>query len=105
MQMRSLDQQLLSYMRSLGSTELQNRLMRLSDRDIALAVIHLELHEREYVLSFLGNRKRERVGQELAYLRGMRIRYDQYRGAMERVLETFRRGGGSSHRGYIRPIR
>jgi flagellar motor switch protein FliG len=102
--MLSLDRQLLSYMRTLPGTELQNRLMRLSDRDIALALLNLEESEREYVLSYLGNRKKERVREELSYIRVKRIRYDQYKRAMQRVLETFRRGGGSDRRGYVRPV-
>ena len=103
--MESLDRQLLRYMRSLTATEIQNRLMRLSDRDIALSVLNIEEEERNFVISFLGKKKRERVTQELSYIRGMRIQYDQYRSAMQRVLDTFRKGGGSSRRGYIRPIR
>jgi len=101
----SLDRQLLRYMRTLTGTEIQNRLMRLADRDIALSVLHLEEEEQSFVISFLGKTKRERVQQELSYIRRMRIQYDQYRSAMQRVLDTFRKGGGSSRRSYIRPIR
>jgi flagellar motor switch protein FliG len=103
--MESLDRQMLRYLRTLSDTEIQNRLMRLSDRDIALSVLNLEQEERDFVLSFLGRRKRQRVEEEYGYIKIKRIRYDQYRGAMQRVLETFRKGGGSDHRGYIRPIR
>jgi hypothetical protein len=103
--MHSADQQLLAYMRTLTAAEIQNRLMRLSDRDIAIALLYFDQGERAYLLSYLGHRKRERVEQELGYIKGMRIRYDQYKPAIERVLETFRKGGGSDRRGYIRPIR
>lgn len=99
------DRRLLKLLRSLPASDVQNRLMRITDREIAVALLYLVDEERNYVLSFLGGAKKRRVEEEIEYTDRMRIRYPQYRIMIESVIEQLGGTGGGPVRSYLRPVR
>jgi hypothetical protein len=99
------DRRLLKLLRSMPASEVQNRLMRITDREIAVSLLYLVQDERRYVLSFLGGAKRRRVEEEVEYTDRMRIRYPQYRIMIENVIAQLGGSGGGPLRSYLRPVR
>ena len=99
------DRRLLKLIRSLPASDAQNRLMRISDRELAVSLLYLVSDERSYVLSFIGGAKRRRVEEEIEYTERLRIRYPQYRAMIESVIEQLGGSGRGPLRSYLRPIR
>jgi hypothetical protein len=88
----------------LSQVQLQNRLMRASDREIALAMMYMEDRDRNRIISHLGKRKGSRVQEELDYQSRLAVTYEQYRVAVSRILDLLRNEGNTeSVRSYIRP--
>lgn len=101
----SPDQRLFQLLISLPPQDVQNRLMRITDREIAISTIYMEDRERNVLLGFLGQVKRERVRQEIAYVEHLRLRYPQYQAVIEQVIAVVSGRSDGSVRSYIRPIR
>jgi hypothetical protein len=99
------DRRLLKLLRLMPASDVQNRLMRITDREIAVSLLYLVQEERAFVLSFLGGAKRRRVEEEIEYTDRMRIRYPQYRVMIESVISQLGGSGGGPVRSYLRPIR
>ncbi|HDQ13260.1 MAG TPA: hypothetical protein ENN41_00395 [Sediminispirochaeta sp.] len=99
------DQKLLRLLSRLQAQEAQNRLLRLSDRDLAISMLYLDEMQRNLVLSLLGNKKRERVEQEQRYVSRLRLTYSQYRVVIDRVNRYLEHGGQTGLSSYIRPRR
>ncbi len=98
------DRRLLKLLRLLPPAEVQNRLMRMSDREIAVSLLYLVREERNFLLSFLGGEKRRRVEEEIIYTDKMRIRYPQYRTMIENVIEQLSGSAKGPLRSYLKPI-
>ncbi len=98
------DRRLLKLLRLLPPAEVQNRLMRMSDREIAVSLLYLVREERNFLLSFLGGEKRRRVEEEIIYTDKMRIRYPQYRTMIESVIEQLSGSAKGPLRSYLKPI-
>lgn len=101
----SPDQRLFHLLISLPPQDVQNRLMRITDREIAISTIYMGDRERNVLLGFLGHVKRERVMQEIAYVEHLRLRYPQYQAVIEQVIAVVSGRRDGSVRSYIRPIR
>lgn len=99
------DKRLIKILHSLSPAEAQNRLMRITDRNLAICTLYMEDFERTILLERLGKAKRDRVQQELGYVRHLRLRYPQYRSVIEQVIISLAGGRDISPRSYIRPIR
>ncbi len=99
------DRRLLKLIRLLPPSEVQNRLMRISDREIAVSLLYLEKEERAFILSFLGGAKKSRVQEEMEYTDRLRIRYPEYRLMIENVIKQIGGSGGGPLRSYLRPVR
>ncbi len=96
---------LIRVLSALAPAEASNRLMRRSDRELAISLLSMERENRERVLSFLGRVKRKRVEEELRYVERMGLRYADYRRAIEGVTAGIISGRGETLRSYIRPRR
>ena len=97
---------LVRLLRALPPVAVQNRLMRVSDREIALSMMYMQDADRSLVFSRLAARKVARLREELTLHARLRITYEQYRRAVESVVEALqgeKRGEGL--RSYIRPTR
>lgn len=103
--MESPDQRLIKLIRSLPPQEAQNRLMRVTDRELAISILYMEKPEQKLVLQRLGASKSRRVRQELDYVSHLRLRYPQYRDVIEQVIERISGRSDGSIRSYIRPRR
>jgi len=78
---------LLRRVRALAPVEAQNRLMAIPDRELALSMMYMDGAERELLYSKLSREKRRRIEDELRLQEHLKIRYDQYRRAIELVTE------------------
>ena len=97
-------QRLLALITALGPAGAQNTLMRLSDRELAIALTHMEESECDRVFVHLSSAKTKRVREEVALQRGLRITVAQYRQVVEAVLSQLRSRGAAPARSYIRPV-
>ncbi len=100
-----LDVELLRRLRALAPVQAENRLMRVSDREIALAIFAMGPQERGRILSILAVEKRRRVEQETRLLRRLAIRPEQRRTAIAHLIQLVgsERYTGSLS-GYLRPL-
>mgnify|MGYP006296943543 CR=1 FL=1 len=101
----SPDKRLIKILQSLSPAEAQNRLMRVTDRNLAICTLYMEDVQRTILFGRLGRVKRDRVQQELGYVRHLRLRYPQYRAVIEQVILSLAGGKDSGPRSYIRPIK
>jgi len=105
MQNLTPDRRLYRLATALPPRDVQNRLMRITDRELAISMLYLDDSERRVMLGFLGRVKRDRVTQELSYVQHLRLRYPQYRRVIEQVIAFLSGRSDGSVRSYIRPIR
>ena len=99
------DKRLLKIIRGLSPAEAQNRLMRVTDRNLAICLLYMEEIERNLLLGRLGKMKQDRVQQELGYVEHLRLRYPHYRSVIEQVIISIAGGKDIGPRSYIRPIK
>ena len=97
-------QRLLALIKALGPAGAQNTLMRLSDRELSIAMTHMEESERDRVFIHLSPAKGGRVREEISLQRQLRITVAQYRQVVEAVLAQLRTPGVPATRSYIRPM-
>ncbi len=103
--MDSPEQRLLKIIRIIPPAEVQNRLMRITDRELAICLLYMDEKERPRILNTLGNVKRQRVIQEIGYVSHLRLRYPQYRVVIEKVIGILTGSDDGSIRSYIRPFK
>ncbi len=97
---------LVDLVRSMSGVEAQNRLMGMTDREIAVSMMYMEDTDRDYLLNLLAPAKARRVEEERRMHRRLNIRYDQYLKTVENVIRKMQgRGGADRFRSYIRPRR
>jgi len=104
-EMESPEERLLKLLRNLPAAEAQNRLMRISDRELAICMLYMDPPNRGRLLGLLGSAKRQRVSQETGYVSHLRLRYPQYRQVIEKVIGVLSGYERGSIRSYIRPVR
>ena len=98
------NQRLLDAFRALSPTDRQNRLMRIGDREIALAMMYMKEPDRASLLSCLGAEKVRRVRDELRLHERLSIRYDDYLVAVSHVRKNLQSTAGKAVIGsYLRP--
>lgn len=104
--MHSPHQRLIRIIRSLPPEVAQNRLLRTSDRELALSMMYLDDNERASILSMVSMQKERRIQEELTLHERLHITYKQYRIAIEHVIEKLMTArGNSSFKSYLRPRR
>lgn len=87
------------------SADMQNILMRISDRELAVSMIYMEKKDITFLLSFLPPVKQNRVKQEQGYVDRLNLRYPQYRTVIDDVILRLKGMSGDGIRSYIRPRR
>ena len=95
--MESPDRRLAKLLDTLPPVALQNRLMRLDVRSLAVSALYLHADERRALSDALPAEKARLWREELAYCRRLRIDYPRYRRMIEKVirgLETGKVSGG-----------
>lgn len=99
------DKVLADLIRSGHSADMQNILMRISDRELAVSMIYMEKKDITFLLSFLPPVKQNRVKQEQVYVDRLNLRYPQYRTVIDDVILRLKGMSGGGIRSYIRPSR
>lgn len=97
---------LLQVIRRLPTAEAQNRLMSVTDRELALSMMYLSEPDRNFVLSYISGKKSERVREELRLQQKIRITYTQYSRALNNIVNRLQTAGpADSMKSYLRPYR
>jgi hypothetical protein len=86
-------------------TDIQNILMRISDRELAICLLYMEQSETSILLSFLPDIKQKRIKQEQSFLDRLNIRYPQYRTVIDDVILRLQGNSSGGIRSYVRPRR
>jgi hypothetical protein len=95
---------MLDEIRNQGYVQVQNALMRMNDLDLALAMHYMHENDREFVLSFVGQMKADRVSLQLKRLKHVNVTVDQFDNASALFLSRLRGDRRvSSPRKYYRP--
>ena len=79
-----INDRLVRTLRTLSKVQIQNTLMRRSDREIALAMSRMEAEDLESALSHIPVVKAQRVREEIRYQKRLKVSQEQY----ERIVET-----------------
>jgi flagellar motor switch protein FliG len=100
-------EKLVAFLRRLDRIELQNRLMGVTDRELAMALRGVSESERQTVLSHVSHAKRRRVQEEIALHERLAIADEQFAGATDRVIARLEgpKRSAAGARSYLRPIR
>lgn len=100
------NEKILSVLRYTSKVRLQNVLMKIPDREIAVSIMYLCPEERENIFALLSPAKVMRIKEELTYQRKLNIRYSRYLKFVDAFLSYFGSSSGASkRRSYIRPKR
>lgn len=100
----SPDRRLMALLRGLSAVEAQNRLMAMTDREIALCMLYMSAGDRSFIGSLLAPAKARRIEEERRLHRRLAIRGDQYRKTVENVIvKVGGEGRAEGFRSYIRP--
>ena len=100
------NERLLKVIRTVPRVSLQNRLLRMTDREIAVSMMFMEENDRNSIFDILSSRKRNRVKEELLLHQRLRINYNQYLTVIEHVVQQLTREHiKPGSRSYLRPIR
>jgi flagellar motor switch protein FliG len=100
-------EKLVAYVNRLDRIELQNRLMGVTDRELAMALRGIPEPDRDSVLSHVSHAKRRRVREEIALHERLSIADEQFAGATDRVIARLEgpKRGRAGTRSYLRPLR
>jgi cytosine/adenosine deaminase-related metal-dependent hydrolase len=97
-------QRLLETFRGMEPADRQNRLMRLGDREIAMAMTHMKEEDRDLLLSCLGRAKVQRIRDEMRLQARLAVSQRDYLKALALVEHGLGSAGGRAALGsYIRP--
>jgi hypothetical protein len=97
------DNELAGLLRSGKHADVQNILMRISDRELAISTIYMKEEDIAFLLSFLPAVKQDRVKQEQIYVARLNLRYPQYRTVIDDVILRLKGMSGGGIRSYVRP--
>ena len=101
--MNTPDRVLARLLHSGKHADIQNILMRISDRELAICTIYMEEEDITFLLSFLPAVKQDRVKQEQGYVARLNLRYPQYRTVIDDVILRLQGLSGGGIRSYVRP--
>lgn len=94
----------MQILRSHTGIALQNTLMRIPDREIAVSLMLLDEHERSMVFSHLSSAKTQRVQQEIRYQFSLDISPDRYEKIVRKFVSYFQPGKKQfKDTSYVRP--
>ena len=101
--MKTPDQVLAELLHKNPHANIQNILMRISDRELAISMLYLSEIEEIFMLSFLPPVKQNRIKQEQGYLTRLNIRYPQYRTVIDDVILRLQGMSGGGILSYVMP--
>lgn len=101
--MSTPDKVLADILHSGTHADIQNRLLRISDRELAISMLYLSEKEESFLYSFLPPIKQTRIKQEQVYVKSLHLRYPQYRTVIDDVILRLQGVSGGGIRSYVRP--
>ena len=102
----NIHRRIFSIFREGDRIKVENILMTIPDREIAVALLQLERREREEILSLISPAKAGRVREEIDYQETLYIPPDRYLKIIRKFVSYFEDGNKDyKHRSYIRPRR
>ena len=101
--MSTPDEALAEILHSGTYADIQNRLMRISDRELAISMLYLSEKAEAFLFSFLPPVKQTRIKQEQIYVESLHLRYPQYRTVIDDVILRLQGLSGEGIRSYVRP--
>lgn len=97
-------QRVLNILKYENRIKLQNVLMKVPDREIAVTIMAMNEMEKELIFSLLGQAKVQRIKEELTYQKKLDIRKDRHLKIINKFLSYFEDGNRQfKNRSYIRP--
>jgi Mg/Co/Ni transporter MgtE len=103
---RSIREEIIKILTHQNRITLQNVLMKIPDREIAVSLSVLNIAEKEKVFALLSPEKRKRVEEEFKYQEKLDIRHDRYLKIINKFLSYFEPGKKQfRNHSYIRPKR
>ena len=104
--MRNIREEILNILKYQNKITLQNILMKIPDREIAVSISVLKDFEKETIFSLLSPVKIRRIKDELKYQKKLDIRQDRYFKMVNKFLSYFAPGKKQfKDKSYIRPKR
>ncbi len=104
--MMNVREEILKIVKYQSKVTLQNMLMKIPDREIAVSIMALEDREKELFFSLLSPAKVLRLKEELQYQEKLDIRHDRYLKIVNKFLSYFEPGKKQfKNQSYIRPKR
>ncbi len=104
--MRNIREEILRVFRVHSKVSLQNILMKIPDREIAVSISILDDIEKQMFFSLLSLEKVKRVKEELKYQKRLDIREDRYLKIACKFLSYFKPGKKEfRNESYVRPKR
>ena len=103
--MKTPDQALAELLHKGSFANIQNILMRVSDRELSICMLYFSDRDKIFLMSFLPDVKKDRIKQEQGYLKRLNIRYPQYRTVIDDVILRLQGMSGGGIRSYVRPRR
>ena len=95
---------LLKIIHDSRGTDLNNKLMRITDRELALSMMYMEQRDREAIFDLLSTGKVKRIREELSLHDRLQIRYAHYRTAIDHVIQILNHEKKSySLKSYLKP--
>ena len=95
--------ELVALIDSLPDHRVQNALMRVSDRELAIALMRTKPVDRARVLKRIAHAKATRVNDESRYLRRLNVTDPQFLKMIDAVIDRLVTGRAAQIRSYIRP--
>jgi len=93
----------LDLIQALPAVDVQNRLLRVTDKEIATALLYMADDERRRVLDLLGTVKGRRISEELTRQQRSRVEYSYYETAVRTVIRNLEGAAVRGARTYYRP--
>jgi len=101
--MSTPDKVLANLLKAGTHSNIQNILIRISDRELAICMLYLSEKDEIFLLSFLSSVKQNRIKQEQVYVKSLHLRYPQYRTVIDNVILRLQGLSRAGIRSYIRP--
>lgn len=95
----------LDLIRAIPAVDVQNRLLKIGDKDLATSLLYMAEGEQTTVMQLLGHAKGNRVTEELKRQNRSRIGYEHYEQAVRIVIRALEGERVEGPRTYYRPSR
>ena len=102
----SLNDDFVKLLKTIPGINLQNLLMPVSDREIALSMQYMKDTDRNTLLSIISGRKAKRIVDELKLINSVSVKYNLYSISIKRIISLLKNTENDPpKKSYLRPKR